>query len=503
MSEHIGDFLVHPFAALLPLMEGAEFDEMMATIKEHGLLEPITLTADGRTLVDGRNRLRACLKLGVEPSFTKLDPETAESDILIFIWEKNIVRRQLTPSQRAILSIELQDAAARDAKRRQREHGGTAPGRKSLVQNSDEGRGPRVVDILAKMLDVSHDTISRCKTVAENSPDLADKLRAGTMSVNEAYKEVRRRQKSELEKAKKSQPAAEDAPKIMLVDHLGNQIEYPKPKGKLGLNATNEQISWAAWSWNPVTGCLHDCTYCYAREMAFKPSYKGSYPIGFTPLFHHERLDAPANTPVPKEAAQDPRFKRVFVCSMGDLYGAWVPEEWITAVHASCIKNPQWDYLMLTKFPRRYVNLELPPTAWLGTSVDEQKRVRIAEEAFRNIKNVRVKWLSLEPLLAPLRFNDLSMFDWIVIGAQSATEQPHGHVPEFAPPLEWVTRLVDQARECGCRVYLKPNLLGIPNPQSPGMQMPQEEPQALRHGSNGKRPAERTAVPSRGIPEEP
>ena len=93
---------------------------------------------------------------------------------------------------------------------------------------------------------------------------------------------------------------------------------------------------------------------------------------------------------MPKEAKSDPRLKRVFVCSMADLYGKWVPDEWIERVHASCIANPQWDYLMLTKFPRRYVGLQFPMTAWLGTSVDEQKRVRLAEEAFRQIRNVIV-----------------------------------------------------------------------------------------------------------------
>jgi hypothetical protein len=68
------------------------------------------------------------------------------------------------------------------------------------------------------------------------------------------------------------------------------------------------------------------------------------------------------------------------------------------------------------------------------------------------------------------------MFNWIVIGAQSATEQPDGRVPEFAPPFEWVMRIVAQAREAVCRIYMKPNLLGIPNSQSPGMQLIQEEP---------------------------
>jgi protein gp37 len=134
---------------------------------------------------------------------------------------------------------------------------------------------------------------------------------------------------------------------------------------------------------------------------------------------------------------------------------------------------PAWQYITLTKFPARYVGLEMPPGAWIGTSVDEQKRVRIAENAFREISGGQVKWLSLEPLKEPLEFTDLSMFDWVVIGAQTETRQPSGVVPAFAPPFEWVARVVAQAREAGCRVHLKPNLLS-----SPGMQMPDEYPLA-------------------------
>jgi len=109
---------------------------------------------------------------------------------------------------------------------------------------------------------------------------------------------------------------------ITLRTHTGKQVKYKLPSSKATFNRTNEQISWAAWSWNPVTGCLHGCKYCYARELSLKKSYAPSYPIGFDPLFHHERLDAPTNTKVPKDADTDPRLRRVFVCSMAALkYG--------------------------------------------------------------------------------------------------------------------------------------------------------------------------------------
>lgn len=259
---------------------------------------------------------------------------------------------------------------------------------------------------------------------------------------------------------------------LTLRTHAGEEVPYPKPQARATFNQTDgEGISWASWSWNPVTGCLHGCDYCYARSIANR--WTDAYPVGFTPLFHHERLDAPRNTIVPAAHQDDPAWRRVFVCSMADLYGRWVPDDWISQVHESMLASPQWQYILLTKFPARYVGLDIPRKAWVGTSVDEQKRVRIAENAFRQIDGGAVKWLSLEPLREPLEFTDLSMFDWVVIGAQTETRQPDGPVPAFAPPYEWVHRLYSQAREAGCRVHLKPNLTN----GRPGMQLTDEYPE--------------------------
>src|SRR6478752_1479055 len=73
---------------------------------------------------------------------------------------------------------------------------------------------------------------------------------------------------------------------ILLRTHNGEEFEYPVPVSPPTFNATNKNIGWAAWSWNPMTGCLHGCKYCYAREIAQSARWQANFPAGFRPLFH-------------------------------------------------------------------------------------------------------------------------------------------------------------------------------------------------------------------------
>lgn len=220
----------------------------------------------------------------------------------------------------------------------------------------------------------------------------------------------------------------------------------------------NESIEWAQWSWNPVTGCKHDCPYCYARDIALSERMQQAsiYPNGFEPTFRSLALNGPKNTKVPKEAASDTRYRNVFTCSMADLFGRWVPKEWIDAVMLAARGNPQWNFLFLTKFPQRLAEIEIPDNAWMGTTVDMQARVKNAEKAFEKV-NGGVKWLSVEPMIEPLKFERLDLFDWVVIGGASSSTK----TPAWRPPFEWVYDLVMQARDAGCKVYMKSNLFGL------------------------------------------
>ena len=210
-----------------------------------------------------------------------------------------------------------------------------------------------------------------------------------------------------------------------------------------------DNIDWAYWSWNPVTGCLHNCSYCYARDIAER-----FYDHKFAPAFLPDRLAAPTNTPLPKEAADNIGYRNVFTCSMADLFGRWVPAAWINSVLAVVADNPQWNFLFLTKFPSRLKEFSFPENAWVGASVDAQARIPTIEDAFAQV-NASVKWLSCEPMLERLTFTTLDIFDWIVVGGASASTQ----TPEFRPPREWINHIEQQAQAANCLVYEKANLL--------------------------------------------
>lgn len=211
----------------------------------------------------------------------------------------------------------------------------------------------------------------------------------------------------------------------------------------------NQRIEWAQFSWNPVTGCKHDCPYCYAREIAGR-----FYPQKFEPSFYPSRLASPVNVKVPAKAEEDLSYKNVFTCSMADIFGRWVPKEWIERVLDCVRNNAQWNFLFLTKFPQRLSEFkDMPRNAWIGTTVDCQKRVASAEKAFAKL-DVEVKWLSIEPMLTRLKFKDLGVFDWVVMGGASSTLA----TPAWVPPFDWVADFHKSARDAKCAIYHKENL---------------------------------------------
>ena len=93
----------HPFADILPLLEGEAFDALVADIRANGLMEPITVYQD--MVLDGRNRLRACTAAGVEPEFWEFNGD----DPLAFVLSLNLHRRHLDESQRGMVAAKLRN----------------------------------------------------------------------------------------------------------------------------------------------------------------------------------------------------------------------------------------------------------------------------------------------------------------------------------------------------------------------------------------------------------
>lgn len=93
---------VHPAARIFPPMSGEEFTALVADIKAHGQREPIVLH-DG-AILDGRNRYRACLQLGIEPRTMVWDHDgTPEA----YVVSKNLHRRHLNANQRHLIGARL------------------------------------------------------------------------------------------------------------------------------------------------------------------------------------------------------------------------------------------------------------------------------------------------------------------------------------------------------------------------------------------------------------
>lgn len=244
------------------------------------------------------------------------------------------------------------------------------------------------------------------------------------------------------------------------------------------------KIDWCDATWNPVTGCLHGCEYCYARRIAERFGSKQMpifadypvlhepvrctdtyaymhdigistgkiqpYPFDFLPTFHRYKLDEPQRWKKPRN---------IFVCSMADLFGDWVPDEWIAEVFKACEAAPQHRYLFLTKNPKRYMELKLngklPKQHWYGTSVTRKDD----RDFFASGYNT---FVSIEPILESFSDEKHAAYrqmvqPWVILGAETGNRKN-----KIVPKKEWITELVDYYSKFGyTKFFMKDSLREI------------------------------------------
>jgi len=216
----------HDLALCLPMLAEDELERLAGDIAANGLHHPILLF-EGKIL-DGRNRLAACHRAGVEPRFTEFGGgfETARA----LVWSQNVLRRHLPKEQQGAIWIKLASikgtpqAAVRErskgeAKERQREHGGTTHGRKSLVQEVAQVTARKARTAEAREAGVSHETLRRLRALDEQQ---IDAVAAGQVTLTDIRREKQREQRAaanaEIAKANATLPVEQRRYPVILAD---------------------------------------------------------------------------------------------------------------------------------------------------------------------------------------------------------------------------------------------------------------------------------------------
>lgn len=203
---------------------------------------------------------------------------------------------------------------------------------------------------------------------------------------------------------------------------------------------------------------------CYAEDVADRLA-SHAYPQGFE---HHywtpKILGEPARVTTPS---------KIFVGSMADVFGHWVPDDQIEQVLNVARSYAPWHtYIFLTKNPKRLLTKGFTQNCWLGASsppdfmwnkplnADQRERMlRITLETFEEMLTTQVTWLSAEPLswdITPVLEDYPYAIDWIVIGAASNGKT-------YYPPEEYhVRKLVEFCDEHDTKVFFKGNLHSLP-----------------------------------------
>lgn len=195
------------------------------------------------------------------------------------------------------------------------------------------------------------------------------------------------------------------------------------------------KIEWTDYTFNPITGCLRGCLWCYAERL-----YK-RFGRSFMPQFHPKRLNEPLKISTPL---------LIFLCSVADFFASWTEEIWRQEVYKIIEKCPQHIFQVLTQDPQNIIRADLPSNLWVGTTVRNQKETKRISD-LRNAQS-SVKFVSFEPILEEINA-DLKKIQWIIIGAMTGPLRN-----KYKPEKRWIEKLIKQAEAEDIPVFIKNNI---------------------------------------------
>lgn len=247
------------------------------------------------------------------------------------------------------------------------------------------------------------------------------------------------------------------------------------------LNKTRTKIEWVrrrdgtqGHTWNPISGCLHGCSYCYAKRITdrfagqpFKTKFIENcaaeqvvggiiedflleYKPDFTsPTFWSARLRDPIGIKKPST---------IFVCSMADMFGSWVPDIWIEQILNTVKQCPHHTFLFLTKNGSRMCKdgaVDDIENAWYG-----QTCTGISDRPIWDIPNRR-HFLSFEPLLGDW-VPDLNWIhaNWVIIGSLNRNGKAV-HPNNGGTKKEWALGVIKEAEKANKPIFIKSELLRL------------------------------------------
>lgn len=181
----------HEVSNIFPLMEGAEFEELVNDIERSGLRVPIFVAPDG-SIIDGRNRYRALVELGLEddPEYYVEFDEEFDGSVINFVLSMNLRRRQLTKSQAAAAAALALPYYSAQARERQGTRTDVECNEENIVEKIPPSETGKARDFAAEAFDVNPRYVSDAAAIQEKAPEVFDEVMAGSKSLAKAKREV-------------------------------------------------------------------------------------------------------------------------------------------------------------------------------------------------------------------------------------------------------------------------------------------------------------------------